>query len=70
LDPYQLLAVIAGAPNPDLTLRVQRVLAYALDERVYPDAPAAREDEVLTLDFRHAFTRAEVARLLSTLAAG
>lgn len=70
LDPYDLLAVIAGAPNPDLTVRVQRVLAHALDERVYPDAPPSPEDEVLRLDFRHVFTRDDVARLLSTLTAG
>ena len=70
LDPYELLAMIAGAPNPDLTARVQRVLAHALDERVYPDAPPTPEDEVLTLDFRHVFSRADIAQLLTTLTEG
>lgn len=70
LDPYDLLAVIAGASDPDLTVRVQRVLAHALDERLYPDAPVSPEDEVLTLDFRYVFTRGDVARLLSALTGG
>lgn len=70
LDPFDVLAVLAGASDKELTVRVQRVLAYALDERVYPDAPTASEDEVLTVDFRHTFTRAEVAQLLTALTGG
>jgi hypothetical protein len=67
LDPVALLILVAGQPNPDLSQRVRRVLEYARHERVHVDAPPSPEDEVLTLEFQHIFTREQVAQILAAL---
>lgn len=66
LDPAALLAVIAGRPDPTVSASVRRVLEYAVQERSH-EAPLSPEDEVLTLEFQHTFTREQVAQILQAL---
>jgi hypothetical protein len=67
LDPMALLLVVAGQPNLGLSGRVRRVLEYAVHEPAHVGAPVSAEDEVLTLEFQHTFTREQFARVLTAL---
>jgi hypothetical protein len=50
-----------------LSERVWRVLDFALRERTHTDAHSSPDDEVLTLEFQHTFSREQVAQVLAVL---
>jgi hypothetical protein len=67
LSAEDVLAAMLGVPHPAMVQQVQSVLEYALIQEVYDGSPISADDEVLTLDFRHVFSRRDVAQLLQRL---
>lgn len=69
LSAEDVLAAMLGITDEHMIRQVRAVLEYALIQEVYDGSPISADDDVLTLDFRRAFTRRDVARLLHRLQA-
>src|SRR4051812_10488965 len=67
LSAADVLAAMSGVIDPSMVRQVRSVLEYALIQEVYDSSPISADDEVLTLEFRHVFTRRDVAQLLQRL---